>query len=268
MILHFFKKIILPILFLTIPILFYAIDFEGKDFILRVILETQIQDNAEKVLEVLGYIIYIIFFFFFLYLIRKYTKKRSFTDATANFYANYPFFVYWIAAKVLGYGSVNLIMIPVYLQFKLVLRKTFDNIIADATLDEVDNEKISVTRENMENNSTVLNIYLSDTYNVTIDKIPEILQNNPTIKILRKDNKNHIRIYSKMFVKKIEEIVSEYKNEYSTINIFAYTNTLHNKKIAEKCFIIGRRNKLNKLVVFQCEKETFMFLKKGYKIKI
>ena len=58
-----------------------------------------------------------------LFVVRKWNKNYIFNKG--NEYKNYPYFWYWMCSKILGYTECNLILVPIYMQFKLIIRDTF-----------------------------------------------------------------------------------------------------------------------------------------------
>ena len=59
-----------------------------------------------------------------LFIIRKWNKTYMFNRG--NYYKQYRYGWYQICSKILGYLECNLIQVPIYMQFKLVLNDTFD----------------------------------------------------------------------------------------------------------------------------------------------
>ena len=59
-----------------------------------------------------------------LHIIRKSNKEKTLNKG--NIYHNKPYWWYWFCSKVLGYEKCNLILVPIYTQYKLVLRDTFE----------------------------------------------------------------------------------------------------------------------------------------------
>lgn len=85
-------------------------------------LETSLKSisNNEKTISIICGLI----FSLLIYIWRSKVNKEKIFNV-GNQYGDFPFFIYKIAAKFLGYGSVSLVRVPIYLQFKLILKDTF-----------------------------------------------------------------------------------------------------------------------------------------------
>ncbi len=53
-----------------------------------------------------------------------------------NYYKQYRYGWYRICSKILGYSECNLIQVPIYMQFKLVLELMMINIIAESLIEK------------------------------------------------------------------------------------------------------------------------------------
>lgn len=201
-----------------------------------------------------------------LFKFRQFNKEKVFNKG--NVYHNYPYMWFFIGSKILGYGKCTLKLVPIYLQFKLVLKDTFNEYLigSDDDYPKKENERIVVKKENMVAQFDEINLVFSDTYPVKQDQLPINKKNLPTIFILRDNNNDNNRYYSDMFIKKI---VQEVRNlpENININIFATTNPKHTKCIAEQVFKLADRGNIKKLYVFQQESTgNRMFKEKGIRI--
>ena len=94
--------------------------------------------------------------------IRKFNKEKIFN--TKNVYHNYPYLWYWFCAKVLGYETCNLKLVPPYLQFKLVLNDTFPKYSVEENDDYpvIEDEEIEIKKANFEQVSNEVNLVLAD----------------------------------------------------------------------------------------------------------
>lgn len=200
-----------------------------------------------------------------LYNFRQHNKGKSFNRG--NVYHNYPYIWFFIGSKILGYGKCTLKLVPIYLQFKLVLKDTFNEYLigSDDDYPKKENEIIKVEKKNMVNQFNEINLVFSDTYPVKQNQLPVNKKNLPTIFISRDNNDNN-RYYSDMFINKI---IQEVRNlpENIRINIFATTNPKHTKYIVEQAFKLADRGNINKLYVFQQESTgNRVFKEKGIKV--
>lgn len=95
-----------------------------------------------------------------------------------------------------------------------------------------------------------INLILEDTYVIKNSQIPYSKRNLFTIKISRNGGSNGERHYSEAFMEKIISTVKGLENT-SVVNVYATTNPLHTKYIAERVFKSGGRGDIRKLYVYQ-----------------
>lgn len=191
----------------------------------------------------------IIFMFFILFQIKKANSDKLFN--TGNVYHNYPYVWYWICAKLLGYTKCNLKLVPIYIQFKLVLNDTFAeyNVGTEDDYPLIENEEIEVKRANW-NLSQEVNLVLADTYPIVRTQMPNSKSMLPTLVIIRK-RPDQSRYYSPKFIAKIVDEVRKLPKKTMVVNVFPTTNAKHTKKIVGDVFKLADRGNIKKLVVFQ-----------------
>lgn len=180
--------------------------------------------------------------------IRKMNKDKVFNKGDA--YKNYPYIWYWLCAKILGYLECNLILVPIFMQFKLVIRDTFDKYYCGSFIKK-DYETITVKRENISNVMTSVNLLIADTYPLDINQLPENKIENPTITISRDNVTDHNRYYSPSLVKAVVNEISNLPNTVKVVHIFATTNPQNTVNIVRNAFKLGERGSLDKIVVYQ-----------------
>lgn len=195
-------------------------------------------------------------------LVRRTNKEKLFN--TGNRYNNYSILIYWIAAKILGYGKVTLVRVPIYLQYKLVLADFFPNTIVDSDVEKKD-QVVVVTEKNMEEPSNELNLILADTYEITEDQIPLSKRSLPTVIIQNGHNFKGNRIFNTEFIKMAREKTNLYSRSFTQVNIFSTTNTNHNNAIISKCFKNADRTGFKEIVVYQATRGSFYF-SEGHKV--
>ena len=156
-----------------------------------------------------------------LFIIRKWNKTYMFNRG--NYYKQYRYGWYRICSKILGYSECNLIQVPIYMQFKLVLNDT----------DEV-------------------NVMISDTYPLSLSQLPEIKKNIPTLLISRNNTNDVNRYDSPELVRCVVNEVRSLNNNIKKVNVYATTNPLNTKNIA---FKLGGRDNFNEVRVFQQERD-------------
>lgn len=187
-----------------------------------------------------------------LFSIRKLNKGYMFNKGTT--YKNYPYAWYWFCAKILGYSECNLILVPIYMQFKLVLRDTFDKYYC-GTFSKKDNDVVLVKKKNMSNESDEVNIIIADTYPLDITQVPITKRNYPTISILRDNGIDHNRYDSPELVKAVVNEVRDLPIDVTEVNVYATTNPLNTRNIINEAFKLGERGNLDVITVFQ-QKQT------------
>lgn len=187
-----------------------------------------------------------------LFTMRKLNKGYIFNRG--DVYKDYPYIWYWICAKILGYAECNLILVPIFMQFKLVIQDTFDKYHC-GTFDKKDNDTISVNKSNMSNTSDEVNLIIADTYPLGENQIPLSKRGFPTILISRDNSIDHNRYNSTKLVQAVVNEVRNLPTNIKKVNIFATTNPQNTMNIASSAFKLGERGNLDKVIVFQ-QKQT------------
>lgn len=183
-----------------------------------------------------------------LFLVRKWNKEYMFNRGDE--YKNYPYFWYWICAKFLGYSECNLILVPIYMQFMLILRDTFCKYYC-GELDKKTDDIISVQKLNFVEISNEVNIIISDTYPFQENQIPISKRSKPTIIISRDNAVDHNRYDSPELVQNVVKEVRNLPINIKKINIYATTNTQNTRKIVQNAFKLGERSNIDLITVFQ-----------------
>lgn len=196
--------------------------------------------------------------------------NKEFIMNNSNVYHDYPFFWYWFCARILGIKKCNLILVPIYMQFKLVIEDIFDEypldeddfpVIKDEADSDVKKIKINVDMELSE-----MNLILEDTYVIESKQIPFSKKDLPTIKISRNINNNHTRHFSPKFIQKISEEIRKLP-QINRINIYATTNPMNTLRIIRAVFKMADRGNIDHIFVYQQENKGIrVFCEKGYKI--
>jgi len=262
-----FKKIFLPLLILLLIFLSPFYFFEILYFVLaslkfevptiKDIYEIlPLPENGKKAFVGLVFsLIYLIF-------IRKINSNKLFNSG--NIYYDISNIYFWIATNILGYKKISLKFVPVAFQFKILLNDLFEDISAE-NHPEI-NKQVNISEKNLNINSDVINFILSDTYEIKDDLIPGNISILPTIFIDNYINAQGQRIFNQNFINEIKKMVDKYSQEYSKVNIFATTNTMHNKEIINYCFKNAGRIGFKEIYVFkQSNRETFEFDNQGEK---
>ena len=208
----------------------------------------------------------VILFVVALIAIRKF--NLGFVMNRKRVYHDYCYAWYWFCSKILGIKSCDLVLVPIHMQFKLVIRATFPEYPLDETeYPVVENESDSiVTVLNKEKLTKEINLVLEDTYIIEERQIPKSKQECKTIKISRNNGADNSRHFSQKYIEAIIKCVRGLKRKVS-VNVYATTNPMNTKHIAKRVFGLGERGNVEHLYVFQQGKDgSRHFEKKGKKI--
>ena len=194
----------------------------------------------------------VILFFAVLIRIRKF--NQGFVMNRKRVYHDYCYAWYWFCAKILGIKSCDLVLVPIFMQFKLIIRATFSEYPLDETEYPVEEKEITISELNHENLDEEINLVLEDTYIIEERQIPKSKQKYRTIKISRNNGADHSRHFSQKYIEGIINCVRGLR-ENASINVYATTNPLNTKHIAERAFGLGERGNIKHLYVFQQTKD-------------
>src|SRR5690625_1431379 len=182
-----------------------------------------------------------------LFIFRFINKEKTFN--TGSGYFDYPIICYSIAGRILGYGRITLIRVPVYLQFKLLFKDMFPNIDSDSHPEKYDDPKINTY--NMDEKSNEVNLILSDTHQIETNDLPDEKRSLPTIFIERTIGFTGNRTYNPKFTFAIRKETNTYRLKYKRVNVFATTNTEHTKEIVSQSFNNGGRTGFKEVYVYE-----------------
>jgi hypothetical protein len=208
----------------------------------------------------------VIFFLLFLRAIWKFND--DFVMNRKNVYHNYCYVWYWFCANVLRIKKCNLILVPIFMQFKLVIRSTFNEFpFNEAEYPIIENEpKCKVTKLNTAASGKEINLILEDTYAIEDRQIPKAKRGLYTIKISRNDGNSNGRHFSQEFIETTINAVREI-NRIPIMNVYATTNPMNTEHIAKRVFALGDRGNVKHLYVYQQGRNVKRtFEPKGYKI--
>ncbi|WP_368901888.1 hypothetical protein [Oceanobacillus oncorhynchi] len=194
-------------------------------------------------------------------LIRRSNKNKLFNRGSQ--YNDYPLWLYWTAGRILGYGKITLVRVPIYLQFQLLFKDYFPEVLIDGA--EERKLEVKIIKRNMNEVSNEINLILIDTYKIVTSEIPQDKVNLPTIIIESGNQIDSNRSFNPEFLKEVRKITNIYRKEYKQINVFATTNTDHNKAIINKCFKNGGRTGFENIFVYQASRGSYVF-EERYKV--
>lgn len=264
-------KVWIPVL--LIPIIVFTIFNKSSSYLTSSILQLLLGvENKDLILEICSYLntsISLIFSFVIILQIliffRKTNNEKIF-NANGNIYYDHWYITFWMASQILGYSKIQLAGIPIGMQFKIVLRGTFSEIIEDVWDAHYENSTDAILREgegtveveklNMDslNISSDVNLLICDTYLIDIDQISDKFKNNPTILIKSTVSKDQLRYLNKELVNEVRksvQLIARDKNVY----IFSTANPKNNLNIITSCFRFFDRFPIKKLYVVQYGKD-------------
>lgn len=180
-------------------------------------------------------------------ILKRINKDKTFN--IGNGYFDYPMTYFFLASRILGYGKLTLVRVPLYLQFKLLFKDIFDCVDSDTHSEENDEPKV-LTR-NSETEGNEINLILSDTYQIHLEDLPFGKRWFPTVLIERTTGFSGVRTYNQKFADVVREQTNKYRLQYKRVNIFATTNTQHTKEIVLQCFKNGGRTGFEEIYVYE-----------------
>lgn len=197
-------------------------------------------------------------------------RNKNIVLNRGNYYHNYPLWWYRYCSLVLGIKSCNLVLVPIYMQFKLVINAVFSDfplIESDYPLVK-ENSKSKVVWHNVEQSEQEINVILEDTYKVDISQLPGSKRSLKTVKISRDEFIDGNRRYNPLFCEAVNSVIRSIPT-IEVVNIFATTNPKHTIEIARKVFLQAKRGNVNALYIYNQDdkvKATRAFEEKGHKV--
>ena len=185
--------------------------------------------------------------------IRKLNENKRLNSG--NHYHVHSYAYYWICFYILGFKQCSLILVPIYMQIKLIINEVFPDFYygEDAFYkEEQENDTlIKVTEYNSNNADTELvNIIVSDTYPIELKSIPQLYASNYTIHIERTDNQNSkARVYSPALIEVLNNQICKLRGTRK-INLFATLNPKNLYYISNNTFKKADRTNIVHLSVF------------------
>lgn len=186
-------------------------------------------------------------------ILRKNNEGRRLNSG--NHYHVHTYVYYWVCSHILGFKNCSLILVPVYMQIKLIINEVFPEFYyGDDSFYKEEQRKEDLVRisEYNTNNSDaeLVNIIVSDTYPIDLKSIPQIYLSNYTICIERIDNQcSKSRVYSPALVEALNNQICKLSGSRK-INLFATTNPKNLYFIANNSFKKAGRTNITNLYVF------------------
>lgn len=170
---------------------------------------------------------------------------------------------------VFGIKSCNLINVPIFLQYELVLNQVFEHYYINDELFPLDETLPEVYKPKelaQSSNCREFNLVIEETYGIRVDQLPENKEAIPTIWIGVFFGRVTGRRFHRGLVDAVLEVV-QLLPAGSQLNLFATTNPKTNLCIAQSAFSMHGRGNLAKLFVHQQSSyQSRNFEPKGHKI--
>lgn len=183
-------------------------------------------------------------------------------------YHDYPYVWYFICANILRIRKCSLVLVPIFMQFKLITNSTFKEYPFDDSFPEIENEPdcqiISLNESGK--SSKEVNLIIEDTYLINSKQLPFTKKDFSYVKISRNDGHDKSRHYSRKLIEATINTVRDF-SEDSIVNVFATTNPMNTFHIVKEAFNLGDRGNIKHLYVFQQVQDgDRMFEENGHKI--
>lgn len=207
----------------------------------------------------------IILLAFIFYEIRSFNKK--YTLNMDNYYHNYPYLWYRFCSSIMGISKCNLILVPIHMQFRLVIHQVFREFplqYESFPESEVD-EKVIVKDFNKSHGGSEYNIIVEDTYLISMEQLPPDKKELPTFKISRNNEGKSDRHFNRQFINEIVIVLRSLPDKVA-VNIYATTNLKHTFYIAHDALKLSDRGNIEHVFVYQQERDNGRYFKKAYKV--
>ena len=228
-------------------------------------------DLSDDLLSVGAYGSFLIALVVSILLLKTFNEKNSHrTLNTGNYYHNHTYFGYWICSNILGFGKCNLYLVPAPMQYKLVIRDTFEEYVYENVCHEIKGDDIvdckpeGNIREHIKGN--IVNLIISDTYVITNDDIPSEVEQYENIIISRTIKHDKMRYKSESLIKTVSTVVRQLPSYVDTINVLGTLNPYNCYRIVNEIFKTGCTGAIENLIVYKQDTKTWKFVSKGERI--
>lgn len=166
-------------------------------------------------------------------------------------YMDYPYFIFFIAGKILKYETVDLKKVPIYMHAELIIRDTFKNNLYDDQEKQENDTNPIVKYDATDTKKDELTVVLIDTYPIEESNLHADLKITDRLTITKSNFKKGVRTYSPKFIETITEELANKEDTYKVINICGTINTKHSYEIFSKVFKKGGRGGFETLYVWK-----------------
>lgn len=199
---------------------------------------------------------------------RKINKEEILNKG--NGYHRHPYWTYVYCNAVLGYRKCRLKLVPVPMQFKLVVHDVFPEFLCIEGIHDIEPsiDEIRMTVKGDERGYTsCMNLVLADTYSIRPEQLPDNVTENTTMFIDRTVKRENTRYDSENLVKRTISEVRHPPANVDAVYVFATLNPMNCFNIANEAFAVGGRSNFRHLYVFPQDQDTiWSFADKGLKI--
>ncbi|RHM55825.1 hypothetical protein DWZ54_04945 [Mitsuokella sp. AF33-22] len=202
---------------------------------------------------------------FILYKIRSCNKEYILN--MDNYYHDYSYFWYRFCSSIMGISKCNLILVPIHMQFSLVIHQVFHEFpLQDESFPESDaDEKVIVKDFNNLHGGLEYNIIIEDTYLISMEQLPLDKKELPSFKISRNNKGKSDRHFNRQFINEIVRVLRDLPDKV-TVNIYTTTNPKHTFYIAQDALKLSDRGNIEHVFVYQQERDNGRHFKKFYKV--
>lgn len=262
------KRIVIEILIFIIALIFvYAMNFP-ESLRERWLNPKNLQDSIFYVIITAFSsipILKIILLVFIFYEIRSFNKE--YTLNMDNYYHDYPYLWYRFCSSIMGISKCNLILVPIHMQFRLVIHQVFREFpLQDESFPESDaDEKVIVKDFNKSHGGSEYNIIIEDTYLISMEQLPPDKKGFPAFKISRNNKGKSDRRFNRQFINEIVSVLRDLP-DMVTVNIYATTNPKHTFYIARDALKLSDRGNIEHVFVYQQGRDNGRHFKDAYKV--
>lgn len=197
-------------------------------------------------------------------IIRQMNKNKNLNNG--NIYHDHSYLWLWLCSNILGYEKCNLVLVPIYMQFKLIINDVFNEFIVTNNISEEKTSSKIIYINCNNKDSLEYNLILEDTYSINDFQIPPEKKQLPTIKVINSETKSEgVRKYNPNFVESAVKVIRELP-EGVLINIFATTHAKHNSEIVEQSLKLADRGNIAEVFVYQQDTQSCRNFSERYKV--
>lgn len=202
--------------------------------------------------------------------VTAFIRKYNTANVLIQKYAQYPhtFIGYWYCSRVMNFTKCSLRMVPIPMQFKLILSGLFREFIYDDGVNESKEQDIvTVSVRNNNEITSRVNLVIADTYDIrTVEQIPADQISFTTYEVKR--DSDNIRRKSDKLKEEVINILRGLPNHVREVNVYSTLNTYNSYKICREAFDTGARDYIDTIYVYDQGKHDGRLFESPVKIKL